>query len=223
MYEVEMKAHIINHLIRKGVIKKGDIILNEFTFSATTRRIDLAFLKENLFVGIEIKSAYDSLHRLSGQLDEYLSFFDKVIVFTSSKHERLALNSLSGSEELLIQYPENTIKLRKRGRTIRSSNKRTYINMMRAYDLSKACNKHKIKPEIRNRKHLEIAAESIPTAKLREYFFESIKKRYASNCASFWQKFKNEVTAKDIALLSRNSIGEEDSMSISSLLRSGKI
>jgi hypothetical protein len=223
MYEAEMKARILNHLLIKGMIRRGDTILNEFTFNATSRRIDLAYIRNDSFIGIEVKSEYDSLARLNGQLSEYATYFDKVIVFTSQKHELSASRLLVGKETLLIQDSKGRIRQKKRGVTQRSSAKSIYIQMMRASDLATICSKNNLKIKKRNRASLESLAYSIPTRNLREHCLSSLKKRYSEKSEAFWRSTDSNIKPEDIQILSRGHYQKENKVSISSLLKSGRI
>jgi hypothetical protein len=47
-----MKALLLEHWRAKGFINSSTIIINEFTCGGLVRRVDLAILKEDLFIGV---------------------------------------------------------------------------------------------------------------------------------------------------------------------------
>ena len=55
LHEAEMKASLLDHWRAVGKITVTDTIINEFTFNGLNRRIDLAIVKDNELIGVEIK------------------------------------------------------------------------------------------------------------------------------------------------------------------------
>lgn len=83
--EASIKAAVLSKLIRQNRISSGSILASEFAIYGTKTRADLAILGRQL-LGIEIKSAADSLRRLSGQLATYQNVFDRVLLVVAQRH-----------------------------------------------------------------------------------------------------------------------------------------
>jgi len=87
MNEKQIKSATLKELVRREVISPAAVVANEFKIGQSGVRADLAVMDE-IFIGIEIKSQFDSLRRLKGQLETYLETFDKVILVVSESHAR---------------------------------------------------------------------------------------------------------------------------------------
>ncbi|AHF02393.1 hypothetical protein THIAE_09645 [Thiomicrospira aerophila AL3] len=84
MKEPFIKAALIDYLIEKY----GDtlkVINPEFRFADGNRRADILCISE-LLEGFEIKSDFDSLSTLAGQIANYLECFESVSIVTTQKH-----------------------------------------------------------------------------------------------------------------------------------------
>lgn len=62
------------------------VIGSEVMYGSSRRVADMVFITNCHSYAIEIKSEYDSTARLEGQLKEYLTLFDYVIIFSAPKH-----------------------------------------------------------------------------------------------------------------------------------------
>jgi hypothetical protein len=85
--EAEVKALVLGHLRRTGVIDAKTVIANEFRLGASPVRADLA-ISAGTFIGVEIKTDLDTLRRLPTQLNAYSRHFEQIIVVLSSRHAR---------------------------------------------------------------------------------------------------------------------------------------
>lgn len=223
-YESEMKALILDHWLRSGKISPSDTIINEFTFNGFNRRIDLAILKENELIGVEIKSEADSLERLEGQLEEYNSFFDKVFVFTCERHIEKSLKLIREEQELLV-LNRRKIKVLKRGKKKPIKEKISYIKMMRANELSQVIRDANKSFIPKSRKQLETAALKLPRAKLRENSFKFLRRRFSDSSAEFWRTLGHKITIENIESLHRKNLysnTQQKRNSIASMIKSGE-
>lgn len=84
MTEAEIRAALIRRLTLSPE-GQGAAFIPELSLDGFARRADLVVANGHLAV-FEIKSAKDSLTRLAGQLETYLSHFEEVTVVCAAKH-----------------------------------------------------------------------------------------------------------------------------------------
>ncbi len=76
-------------------------------------RIDVAYIGNDL-IGFEIKSDYDSLKRLSSQIEFYNAVFNKVFLVTTERHFSAAIKAVPNTWGIyLIRRENEKIKIRK--------------------------------------------------------------------------------------------------------------
>lgn len=78
-----IKAALIDWLYAKGLVTDA-VVVSEMVVSNWARRADIAVANGRLY-GFEIKSEFDSLKRLPGQIESFQKHFDKVTVVAASK------------------------------------------------------------------------------------------------------------------------------------------
>lgn len=199
--EAHMKALLLSHLKNRNKINSDDTIINEFTVDNYSRRVDLSIVSQDRFFAFEVKSKKDNLNRLEGQVEKYLQYFDKVIIFTDKKHLEKLTEMVPSNVEIWELHGEK-ITCKKRGRTKKINSKEKLINLMRADELYKlASNAKKGKPP-KTRAKLEIYLADIPTKIVREAAIKALKSRYKITNLLFWQNVSDKVTPVDLKLLS---------------------
>lgn len=110
--EAELKAAVLNYLVRCGRIDAKSIISNELPLKRGGARADLAILTDK-FIGIEIKSNRDSLRRLNGQLNVFKNVFDEVLLVVGDRHLKNVSAESSQNIELWVAQG-NKLTLAKR-------------------------------------------------------------------------------------------------------------
>ncbi len=85
MNELDIKAAVLMHVRHACGRRRKPIVASEFPLGSSAVRADLALLSDE-FIGIEVKSARDSLRRLASQLEGYARYFDKVVLIVAEKH-----------------------------------------------------------------------------------------------------------------------------------------
>lgn len=199
--EPEIKANLINFLMKRGSLKSG-LVINEFTVGDFSRRVDLAVVQNNRLLAFEVKSDGDTLARLEGQVQKYLQYFDKVTVVTAPKHTSKALE-LTPSNVAVWEIVEDKITVKRRGKTFPITSKSCLIDMMTASELHKLSKSLVIHAENKRRKSLETALSKAPISKLRSEAIKSIKLRYKKRNDKFFSEVNTrQSTPKDLALLS---------------------
>ncbi len=216
--EIDIKSLVLNYLFEKQIIRNDDLVINEFTYGNFSRRIDLAFIKNNEIYGIEIKSEFDTLNRLDGQVKEYLKVFDKVIVVVATKHLNHALELLPESVALW-EFNGERLKVVRRGKKIKIRDKSIFIDLMRVTDLIKVSNYFGLKYEAKNRHELSKVVANLPTNKLREAAFTALFRRYSDGVSLFFNNVKHrKVENSDLTTLSLNK-KESASRDLSDILK----
>ncbi|EMP2054345.1 sce7726 family protein [Enterobacter kobei] len=206
-FEKEIKKTVLNYLLIKGKIKNETIVINELTIDSFARRVDLAILVDGKIIAYEIKSDADSLYRLSGQLEKYKQYFDKIIVITTIKHVENILNMIPENIEVWEVADEN-IKIKKRGKLSKIEDKGNYLDLLRVQDMRKLAKKFKIqlgssgKREIKD--ILKKNLNKIPAQNLKFFVIDAISQRYKTTSSNFIENIKigNKVTINDLNRLS---------------------
>jgi len=214
-FEKEIKKTVLNHLLSKGNIKNDTIVINELTIDSFARRVDLAILVDGKIIAYEIKSDADSLYRLSGQLEKYKQYFDKIIVVTTIKHIENILAMIPKNIEVW-EVTEEKIKIKKRGKLSNIEDKGNYLDLLRVQDMRKLAKNFKIpldrggKREIKDT--LKKNLNKIPFKKLKFFVIDVISQRYKSTSSNFIENIKigNRVTINDLNRLSPYSQKTKD-------------
>lgn len=202
--EIDIKSLVLNYLMEKQIVSPEDLVINEFTYGNFSRRVDLAFIKNNEIYGIEIKSEFDTLNRLDGQVKEYLKVFDKVIVVVATKHLEHAAAILPESVALW-EFNGEGLKVIRRGKKVKIRDKSTFIDLMRVADLVRVSNVFGLRYETKNRHELAKVVSNLSTTKLREAAFTALFRRYSSGVSLFFSNVKHRrVENSDLNTLSLN-------------------
>jgi hypothetical protein len=192
-----MKAAALERLRGHKAISKRSIISSEFRIPHSAIRADLAVLADK-FIGIEIKSAADSLRRLSTQVGGYLTVFDRVIVVLASKHIKQADWSILKNVEVWEFDARGTIREIQQGsdhsptvplaRLMTQNEKKRFGEdpdlLYRLLDLSGA----------EAQRHAE-----------KESFAAAFRHRYGSTTEQFWRAVgRKAITSNQMVYLSRH-------------------
>jgi len=102
--EGDIKAAVIDRLFASAALSDA-VLINEMVIANWSRRADLVVANGKLHA-FEIKSDFDSLRRLQGQVETYLSRFDKVTVVCTPKFAQLVRDCTeSRVEKYLTRSP----------------------------------------------------------------------------------------------------------------------
>lgn len=205
--EIEIKALVLNKLLKQGVIGNSSLIFNEMNLAGKERRVDLGYLTNNRIVAIEIKSEKDTLARLVGQISGYRKYFDKIILVVASKFTEAAM-LLTGSDVEIWEVDCDQIKIIRRGRIIKDIDKRNYLDLMTKREVKILARSQKIN-------HTDLAIyelkqevlsniNKLSKEKVKQALIDGLRNRFqmASNRFISATLEKEEITPKDIPLLS---------------------
>lgn len=205
--EQDIKVAFIDWLYDKGILDDATII-NEMVVANWSRRADLAVANGHL-QAFEIKSDFDSLKRLDGQIETFISRFEKVTVvcapkFTGEVTKKVATNVG------VIEYKKTNrgihFKIVQRGRISLISNKSIYINFLlkKELQLLLAKNGKKFSSES-SRDELERLSDSISLSKIRGFVLNAIKSRYKKTSNDYLKAIVNSAPSslRNLGLLSK--------------------
>ncbi len=192
LYENDIKAGLLNHLRNLKLLSKDATIINEFTVSNYERRVDIAIFQKNTSTAYEVKSDYDTLHRLDGQLNTYLEYFDKVVVVTTRKHIAKVLKQCPMGVAVW-EINNNKIIIKQRGKKLIKKQNKKLLEMLTARELSKLCTMLNIPKEDYTRAHFEHLLMDAPLSTLKNAALHFISIRYEKSSSHFWNKVKNKI------------------------------
>ena len=197
--EADLKCLFLEHQRKLGQIDASSIIASEYSLGRAGRRVDLAILSDNKFIGVEIKSAYDSLKRLGQQLDAYVQCFDRVVLIVDDRHRANALFLKPPSVELWSANSEGQLSLVRPATTRPFASARALAQLCTIRDLRKLATS-----ETLSRGRLIDAVIELPSEEIYQAAVGSFRRTYAGPSAEFWQALgSQEIGTNVMANLSR--------------------
>ncbi|WP_188009058.1 sce7726 family protein [Grimontia hollisae] len=201
LLESDIKARLINHLYKKGRINSDSVVISELTISDFSRRVDLVVANQNGLTAYEVKSASDNLSRLTGQVDDYLRHFDKVIVVADTKHIKSTLQ-ITPHNVGVIEISGDNFIVRRRGTKTRVSKKTPLISFLTTSEISKLLPAN-LKLSNRVSKRNE-ALKATSVKRLRAEVYNFLRRKFASTSNQLLEKLDSgiDISALDIEDLS---------------------
>jgi hypothetical protein len=202
LLEPEIKALVLDYLKNNGSLINGASVISELTLDGFSRRVDLALVNKKHLIAFEIKSEADSLDRLSGQIEKYSEYFDKVIVVAAPKHINAIMKTVPEHVAVWeIAYMQ--IKVKRRGKIVLIKDKGKLIDLMKANELLKLSNKLGLSTESKNRRSSEKRLQKASVRTLREAAIQYVINRFSMTSSLFWKGVGNDkILPKHIELLS---------------------
>lgn len=202
LLEPEIKAKVINFLLKEGLNYAGATLLNEYAVDRHSRRLDLLLINDNESIAFEIKSEADSLRRLDGQIDKYLNFFDKLVLVAAPKHIN-EIMKVAPKNVAVWQVCTKGVVLKQEGKLKPITEIPNLLKLMTAKELHRLAVQLSLSAGYKTRLQLEAILQHAPLSLLREATFGNIKNRYAKANSLFWQSVNGkEVHSSQISLLS---------------------
>ena len=83
-----LTANVLKEIITSFLLSNDNngVIGYEVMYGSSRRVADMVFISRGHSYGIEIKSEFDSIARLKGQLQEYHTLFDYILIFSAPNH-----------------------------------------------------------------------------------------------------------------------------------------
>ncbi|MCH4899366.1 sce7726 family protein [Pseudomonas sp. B707] len=207
MGEKEIKAAVLNRLLKIGQIDISSIVFSEMNLARKSRRIDLGYIRGQEMVAIEIKSEKDSLFRLAGQLEEYRKYFDRVIVAVAGKYVEGVL-ALADDDVAVWEVDSNGIRVVRKGRLIKNISKQNYVELMTKREVSFLARRAGIISADLAMYELKLAVisslDKISKSDVKKTLIEGISKRFSMPSHRFLDKVCSieNIRPCDITLLS---------------------
>ena len=132
-----LTANVLKEMITSFLLShdSNGIIGYEVMYGSSRRVADMVFISKGHSYAVEIKSEFDTITRLKGQLQEYNTLFDYILIFSAPNHidainavlpeyvglysinetgilrkQRKKLNRHVQKSEMLISIPSMTVK-----------------------------------------------------------------------------------------------------------------
>lgn len=205
--EIEIKALVLNKLLKQGAIGNSSLIFNEMNLAGKERRVDLGYLTNNRIVAIEIKSEKDTLARLLGQISGYRKYFDKIILVVASKFTESAM-LLTDSDIEVWEVGRGQIKVIRRGKMIKDIDKRNYLDLMTKREVKLLARSQKINHSglaiYELKQEVLSNINKLSKEKVKHALIDGLRNRFQMASNRFINAIleREEITPKDIPLLS---------------------
>lgn len=205
--EKEIKYLLLNRFVQTDFIDYSSLVLSEMNLSAKTRRIDLAIVKNDKLIGIEIKSEKDSLDRLSGQVEEYRKYFDKILVVVASKFVSSVL-SLCEDDIAVWEASSKGVYCVRRGRLTNSVKKESYLDLMTRREICSIAKMLNLEyhdvPIYDLKQSVLMHLAKLSKARIKSIMLEGVEKRFGMTSFRFLSKVipQGYVSLSDVRLLS---------------------
>ena len=195
----EIKIKLIDYLVEKY---HTPLLGNELLFSKNRRRADIVLLRNNKTIAFEIKGDSDDVRRLSGQIKDYLSTFDKVNIICTRRLLKKILLLVPHSVGIILF--DNEFKTLRKAKTSAKNTKQNLVFFMKKQELLKIFKtgqNHDTTDEIRKK-----VTSKYSLSDIRKAAFLSLKVRLTPISKLFLQD-KGMVTVKDDLLSLTGEIG----------------
>ena len=204
--EAQIKAAVIDRLLERGKSNDG-VLISELAVARHPRRVDLAWANGSL-QAFEIKSDFDSLTRLDGQMLAYASSFDKVTLAVAPKFVHAVLNRYPSNVEVWEVYSGRGevvhVTQRRRGVSQPIRCRATLAGFLRKAEIVKFLRLHgvRVKPT-HPRTDLISLLDRMPVASLRPFVLSSIQDRFRGPHDAFIALRRGATEVRDLAGLQR--------------------
>lgn len=210
--EQDIKAAVIGK-IRARAGRDNAVLINEMVFGKSSRRADLVVANGHL-IAFEVKSDLDTLRRLEGQVSDYLTRFDKLVLVVSSRFLQCALDvdervgvwesfrNEKGLVKIRVVRPGKLKPITSRVNLCEFLLRRELIDLIRRE--TDAVNFSSL-----SRESLEGLSESVSVSKIRAYVLDSIKYRYRELSVGFFNSCTVSIKPKDLEKLSRSKVNRK--------------
>jgi hypothetical protein len=178
-----LKCSFLDHLRRLGRLDSGSVLASEFALGRAGRRIDLAIWSGE-FIGVEFKSKFDTLRRLSWQLDAYLQCFDRIIFVVDQKHASKVVALLPAPVELWVVGPTGNFVLENAAGVLRSQSIEGLANLCTLAELRRFSKAASSNGAYRGR--CSVMASGLKVEDVYESAVTRFRKTFADSSRAFW-------------------------------------
>lgn len=205
--EKEIKAILIDWLFDKGMVDDA-VVISEMVIANWSRRADIALANGRLY-GFEIKSHFDTLKRLPGQVESFQAHFDKVIIVAASKFIS-AIERDYPSEIGILEVYESSgrakIRQVRAGRICEVKDVSRLTSLLTKSELEKFVRQTSSLFQLgMSRSELVHLCGSKAGRQLRIYVLNCIKERYGEPFKAFLRERRTLTTEACLELLSKSA------------------
>lgn len=201
-YESHIKCDFLNYLRVGKIINARSTIASEYVLGTTGRRADLAVHNGSRFIGIEVKSQYDTLTRLRDQLKVYTACFDDVIIVLDERHLEEGLEIASAEVAVFEVNRKGGINLRRAPTMNPQIDPITRLQLLTVQELKKLTGYNLSAPAKRSLL-LEQAAK-LQGDVIRDAVLDAFMQTFFNTSGDFWRHVKRKrVTLEALGCLSR--------------------
>lgn len=203
--EKAIKAALIDWLYAKGMVRDA-VVINEMVVANWARRADIAVANGRLY-GFEIKSAFDSLKRLPGQIESFRRHFDKVTVVAASKFISDISESYPpdvGIIEVYLKADKVEFRQVRAGRIDEVRNSQYLASLITRVEIERLLKSECISFKVgATRKELLEYVDLVSIKKMRSFALSCIKERYQKTFMAFDKARETNGSLDSLQLLSK--------------------
>ncbi|MFK4490391.1 sce7726 family protein [Bradyrhizobium sp. USDA 336] len=192
--EAHLKCAFLEHLRRLGRLNASSVLASEFALGGAGRRIDLAIWSGE-FVGVEFKSKFDTLRRLSWQLEAYLKCFDRVVFVVDQKHASKVAALLPAQVELWVVEPTGNFVLKSAAGVLRGQTTEALANLCTLARLRQLSNAGRSDGAYRGRR--SVLASGLKLEDVYESAVARFRKNFAASSRAFWDAVGDQAIHQD--------------------------
>ncbi len=197
--ELAMKAIFLQAMRANKVIDRSSVVASEYVLARNGRRADLAILADN-FIGVEIKSDFDTLYRLEEQMAVYERCFEKTVVVLAAKHLDACLAIAPSHVEVWIIDGAGTPRMMRAGANPPAFSDEFRLNLLPITTLRKLGNL----PKGTKRADLIRACSQLPSDRISEAVKDNFRNSFEKTSSEFWEGIsQRKISQTDVLNLSR--------------------
>lgn len=197
--ELAMKAIFLQAMRANKVIDRNSVIASEYVLARNGRRADLAILADD-FIGVEIKSDFDTLYRLEEQMAAYERCFEKTVVVLAAKHLDACLTIAPRHVEVWIIDGAGTPRMMRAGANPPTVTNEFRLNLLPIATLRKLGGS----PKGTKRADLIRACSELPSERIFEAVKGNFKSSFEKTSSEFWEVVsRKKISQTDMLKLSR--------------------
>lgn len=189
--EAEIKIRTIRKLKALRIIESGCSIASEVSLHALSRRADLAVLTSE-FIGIEVKSEFDTLKRLPEQLEAYRQVFDRQILVVHEVHLEKIMNLVTDDIDVWVVSNKGSIVVKRPRLLKRTQYTSNLLKVLTLSDLRILV--RPLKQGMRTRKEMNDVLQQLDQRLIQEFVHASFVRRYEQTSAKFWDAVRASKT-----------------------------
>lgn len=202
--ESAIKSALIDRLFTKGEVCADAVIISEMVVDSWARRADVVLANGKLSA-FEIKSDFDTLTRLPGQLESYRTFFERVVVVITPRFLEKVGKIVPDGVGIWVVDSDGAegIREKRRARTF-DLTPDAAITLMTVTDLRRLLSANGVQGATRaSRRELEELARKLTKKDLAVAARDSVKRRFRTHFKNFLNRRANQGTRYALGALKR--------------------